>query len=262
MSKSITFAGLSLQSTNWLTKDIIYRNIPNKQITTEQLGRRDGFRVVNTYYSQKEIEVNGVVADSSESALRATIDTMKEYLNKDEQNLDIDDGGTTIRYSATLSEFSVPEEFYHITEVPFSLRFLCQPFGKTTTAVTSSASVTSTASSGAFNPLGSANPYPQLKWQATGTPTHPITKIIFTNSTTNNSITISSLVIDAKNDYVIVDTNAMTVKSSYDGAAEVSIDFDGVFPSFNTNTNSYTVSVTTTNSFALKQSIIYYPSYL
>ena len=54
----------------------------------------------------------------------------------------------------------------------------------------------------------------------------------------------------------------MTVKSSYDGAAEVSIDFDGVFPSFNTNTNSYTVSVTTTNSFALKQSIIYYPSYL
>ena len=261
MAKNITFAGQSLQNDNWRTKNIEYRNMPNKIIDLRPLSRRDGFRVVNTYYDSKEITISGVLNQSSEAALKTTLDTMKEYLNKDEQNLDIDDGSTLVRYSATMSQFNVPEEHYHITQIPYQIVFKCQPLGQSQTASTLTASFTASTYSSSFNPIGSGSPKPTLKWEITDSASSPITGITFSNSTTGESITITGLTMDAVGSYIEIDNDDMSV-TYYDAVSSSEIDFTGIFPSFETNTNSYSVTITGGGNFELLQTIEYYPLYL
>ena len=59
--KNVTYNNFDLQSDDFLTKDIIYRNSPKKTLDIEPLSRRDGFRVVNSFYSDKSITISGNV---------------------------------------------------------------------------------------------------------------------------------------------------------------------------------------------------------
>lgn len=264
MSKNISYNNWNFQDSNFVTKDIIYRNVPSKTIDLEQKVRSDGFHVINTYYNSKEITIDGVVTRDTEDNLRTSINSMKEALYVDEANLDIDDGSSTMRYVCSLKSLDIPEEFYHITHLPYRIVFLCQPFGKATTTSSQLEIITSdTSSIGTINPIGSAPPRPKLRWTCSGSPTSAITQIKFTNSSTNKSITVGSLAIDANGDYLEVDCDAMTVQVSHDGGAAVNIDFDGVFPIFLTNTNSYSTIITGGGaSWSLRQYIEYYAQYL
>lgn len=263
MAKAIVYNTYDLQTTNFRTKDIIYRNFPEKVIDIELNSRRDGFRLVNTYYNTKDIVVSGTLTKDTEAELKTTLDAMKEALHTDEANLDIDDGGTTIRYVCSVDSISVPEEHYHITQIPYQIVFRCQPFGHLTTSVTNTNSISSTPYSTTINPTGSAPPLPTLKWICDGAPTAAITQIVFSNTTTGDSITIASLALDASGDYLVIDTDAMTVKVSHDGGAATEVDFTGVFPRFKAVNNSYTVTVTGGGAtWALDQLITYYPAYL
>lgn len=262
MAKTITYNSFSFQDSDFLTQDIIYRNMPAKVIDLEPLARRDGFRIVNTYYDSKVITISGLLTKDTETNLRTSIDSMKEALSINEANLDITDGAATIRYVATVESIDMPEEHYHITSIPYRISFKCQPFGKATSATTTTNSFSTTPYSNSINPTGSANAYPKLKWTCTTAPTAAITQIDFINSSTNDSISVTSLAMDANGDYLEVDTDAMTVKVSHDSGPAAEVDFSGVFPLFYSNTNSYTVSVTCAGTFALRQDFIYYPAYL
>jgi len=263
VAKSITYNSFPLQDSNFRTKDIIYRNFPEKIIDLEPNARRDGFRLVNTYYNKKDIIISGTLTRDTEANLKTSLDSMKEALHSDEAALDIDDGGTTIRYVCSVDSISVPEEHYNITRIPYKIVFRCQPFGHATTGVTSTNSINSTPFETTINPTGSAPPLPTLKWTCDGSPTAAITQIVFNNTTTGDSITVPSLALDADGDYLIIDTDAMTVKRSYDGGAETSIDFTGVFPTFNATSNSYSVSIVGGGAtWALDQVIEYYSAYL
>ena len=262
MSTAISYNSFSLQDSDFRTKDIIYRNFPEKVIDLEPNARRDGFRVINTYYNRKDISISGTLTKDTEANLKISLDSMKEALHADEAALDIDDGGTTIRYVCSVDSISVPEEHYHITSIPYRIGFRCQPFGHLTSSTTNTNSIASTPFSTTINPTGSAPPLPILKWTCDGVPTAAVTAISFANTTTGDTITVSSLALDASGDYLKIDTDAMTVTRSYDGGAEVSIDFTGVFPRFNATSNSYTVTITCAGTFALDQEIIYYPGYL
>lgn len=140
-AKTIQFNSFDLQDSNFRTKDIIYRNVPTRVIDLEPYSRRDGFRFVNSYYESKDITVKGTLTRDTAANLKISLDSMKESLNAEEANLDIDDGGTTIRYVCTVSSFDVPEEFYHISQIPYSINFKCQPFGKQTTSTTQTKSI-------------------------------------------------------------------------------------------------------------------------
>ena len=129
---SVTYNGFSFQDTNWRTKDVIYQNLPKTVLDMEPLSRRDGFRLINTYYTDKEIHISGNVASDTEANLRTLMVAMKEALDTDQANLDIDDNGTTVRWNATVADINIPEEHFHITRLPFSITFKCQPFGKVT----------------------------------------------------------------------------------------------------------------------------------
>jgi len=264
--KSIQFNSFSLQSTNWKTKDIIYRNLPEKNVDINLKSRRDGFDVVNTYYSQKVITIEGTVISDTEANLKILVDNMKESLSTDEANLDINDGGTTLRYVCSVQNIAIPEEHYNITHLPYKISFICQPFAMLTSTTTDTNSIANTSPSpftDTINPIGSAKPKPTLKWTCSGAPSAAITQISFTNSTTGDTITVGSLALDANGDYLEIDCDAMTVKVSHDGGAATDIDYTGVFPDFSANSNNYSITITGGGAtWNLAQIITYYPSYL
>ena len=266
MAKTITYNSFDLQDSNFRTKDIIYRNLPNKVIDLELNARRDGFRLVNSYYDMKDIAISGTLTRDTEANLKTSLDSMKESLGVDEANLDIGDGAGTIRYVASVASIDIPEEHYHITSIPYKITFRCQPLGKATSTTTDTKSITNASSSpytNTFDPIGSAGPLPILKWLCVGAPTAAITQIVFSNTTTGDSITVASLAMDANGDYLEIDVNSMTVKVSHDGGAAAEVDFTGVFPRFVAGSNSYSTTITGgSTTWTLTQTIIYYPLYL
>ena len=265
-AKAISYNSFDFQDSNFRTKDIIYRNLPNKTIDLEPNARRDGFRLINTYYNSKDIVISGTLTRDTEANLKTSLDSMKEALNTDESNLDIGDGSGTIRYIASVASIDIPEEHFNITHIPYKIVFRCQPMGKTTTTTVDTKSITEASASpytGTINPTGSAGPLPTLKWLCAGIPTAAITQIVFNNTTTTDSITIASLALDADGDYLEIDIDAMTVKVSHDGGAATDIDFTGVFPKFIASSNSYSVTMTGGGAtWTLTQTITYYPLYL
>ena len=264
-AKSITFNSYSLQDSNFRTRDIVYRNMPEKVIDLEPNVRRDGFYIVNTYYSQKSITISGTLTRDTEANLKTTLDAMKEALNTNEANLDIGDGGGTMRFEATVESIDIPEEHYNITQVPYRITFRCQPFGKATSTTTDTKAIDENSDdpyTNTFNPTGSAPPSLVLKWTCDGNPTAAITAISFENVTTGETITVSGLVLDADGDYLEIDTDNMTVKYSVNGGAKTDIDFVGVFTSFVPGANSYSVTFTGGGAtWDIEQTIVYYPSY-
>lgn len=237
--------------------------MPAKTLDLEPLVRRDGFRTINTYYVDKDIEISGTVTYDTEADLLAGVTAMKKALSVTEANLDIDDGGTTVRWVATVSSISIPEQHYHITRLPYSIVFKCQPFGKKTTSTTSTNSIVNTSS--ATNSVvvaGSAVPRPVVTWTVSGTPSSAITVIAFTNNTTSDTFSVSGLSLVGDGDYLELDTENMTVVYNT-GSGEVTTDFTGVIPDFVTSTNSYTTVLTGGGATkTISQSIVYYESYL
>jgi len=264
--KNITFSGFDLQDSVFRTKNIIYRNAPNKIIDMIPKSRRDGFFIQSTYYESKEIVVSGTINRDTEANLKTSIDSMKEALHTDEANLDIDDGAGTMRFVASVQSIRVPEEFYHITNLPFEVVFIAQPFGKATSTTTDSKTITQASASpyeNTFDPTGSAPPLPVLKWVCSGVPTAAITQIIFENVDTGESITVPSLVLDADGDYLEIDCENLTVRRVYDAGSAVNIDFSGTFQSFKATSNSYKVTITGgSTTWTLNQTIVYTPLYL
>jgi len=263
-AKSITFNGQNLQDSYFLTKDIIYRNLPSKSIDIEPNSRRDGFRLINSYYNSKDIEVSGTLSRDTEANLKTSLDTMKSLLNIQSGNLDIDDGGSTIRYVGSVASIEIPEEHYNITTLPYKIVFRCQPFGKATTTTTLTRAVTASISA-TLTILGSAPTLPVFKWVCNGAPSAPITQIVLTNAISpyTSTITVPSLALDASGDYLEIDISAMTVKVSHDGGAATEIDYSGVFPYVGAGANTYTVTVTGGGgSFNLTETVVYYHSYL
>jgi len=262
-AKSIKYNNFNFQDTNWRTKDIIYRNLPTKVLDIEPLSRRDGFRLVNTYYSDKQISISGTVTSDSEANLRILVDSMKKALSENEANLEITDGADTVSWIATVGSVSIPEEFYNITTLPYKISFTCQPFGKATTITTSTASIENTSSLSATIVIaGSAYPRPVIRWTVSGSPASDITGISITNNTTGDTLTATGLALSGDGDYFEIDTEEMSAVQNT-GSGEVEIDFTGVFPRFATSTNSYAVTIVGGGATKkLNQSITYYASYL
>lgn len=261
--KNVTFHSFSLQDDNWRTKDVVYRNLPQKVLNLEPLSRRDGFRFVSSFYSDKEITISGSVTADTEAALKILVDNMKSALHSNESNLDIDDGGTTTRWVASVSRINVPEEHYHITRVPFEISFTCQPFGKLTTATTDTNSIVNTSSlSDSVVIAGSAPARPVIRWTVSGSPSAAITAISFTNSSLGDVIAVTGLSLSGDGDYLEIDTENMSVVQNT-GSGEVELDFTGVFPRFAAGTNAYSVAVTGGGATrTLNQLLTYYQSYL
>lgn len=256
MATAISYDAFNLQDTTYLTRDIKYRLLAEKTIDSQADPRRGGFSVVDTYYTQKSIEVSGWILASTDATLRTAIDNLKKALYPQEKNLDISYGGTTIRYKATVKSLDIPEEHYSITQVPFTISFMSLPWGTNTSSTVDTKSITSSPYSSTVDVGGSFGPFPIIRWTVVGTPTTQITVIKFSNSTTEDWIEVAGLTLAANGNYLEIDLENMTVKQ--DGTTK---DFTGVFPSFDPGINSYVVTITGTG-YTLSQTITYFQTYL
>ena len=265
MSQDIKYNTYSFQTTSSaaatiLTRDIRYKSIADKTIMRREDTIRDGWDFIDEHYSQKIVTISGWLISDSAANLRTFVDNVKGYLRPQERNLDIETyggSGRYIRYANTVVQsFRIEEEFWQISQVPYTCDFLCEPFGKATS--TTSVNLNS---GGAI----SASPYNE-NVSITGTYRAKPTITITVNSETDmtvlkwdNTTTGDWLQVSASfnnSDVLVIDCENETVKLN--GTYQ---DFTGVFPNFLDGTNSLTLTITAT-VFSISASFSYYPTYL
>jgi len=251
---NISYNSFDLQDSTYITRTITHRQIGERVLDTKPNLRRGSFDVVDTRFTRKIITITGWVKSDTAANLRIAIDTMKENIHGQEKNLDIDYGSGTIRYKATVQSMDVPEEAWYISQVPFTIEFLCEPWGTTpTTSSQSYLNKTTATYSSTINMTGSMGPFPTLTVDIDSET--DMTAIKFENTTSSDWIQISrsftvseSLVINCLNETVQVDG--------------INVDFTGVFPEFITNTNSFLVTITDSGAFQYDLKISYNPHFL
>ncbi len=252
---SISYNSFSLQDSNWKTRILRHKSWPEKSIDLEMRPRDDGFIIVKTYLNQKRIEVEGMLVCSTNADLRTKLDNMKKALRPKEKNLDIDYGGSTIRYTASVEEIVISDDYYHITALPYRILFLADPVGKSTTTNSENYdNVTGSSYSNSIIITGSGNSKPTIKFTVDSEV--DLTKIHFKNlnfDNVSNSISVSQSFNAA--DVLVIDCEEKTVQVN-----DADVDFEGVFPVFTPNTNSFTLTLNST-SHQIDLAIVYYPSY-
>lgn len=263
MATSITYNSYNLQyedptgQSTILTRDILHRQMGDKNIILREDSIRDSFKVVDVKYSRKTITVRGWLISNSEANLRTLRDAFMNNLKVDESNLDIGYGSGTIRYKASVQSINMPEEFWHITQIPFEIEFLAEPFGKATTTTTinlnSGGAITSSPYNENISITGTYNTKPVITITVNSETSMTIFRL--SNSTTGDWIQVAPSG-GFSTDVLEIDCENETVKLN-----DSSIDFTGVFPAFQSGTNSLTLTITAT-AFNLNASVVYYPTYL
>ncbi len=238
-----------------LTSNITYRHLSQKDIITREDTIRDSFDIVDVKYSRKIITVTGWLISDSSANLRTLRDNFMHHLRPSEGDLTIDYGSSTLVYKATVQAIDVPEEFWHITQLPFTATFLCEPFGK---AALLSPTAWTTIGTGATNRSACITGTYKAK------PTITITVVTETDMTILrwDNVTIGDWIqVEPSGgfnngDILVINCENETV--TLNGTDQ---DFTGVFPLFNPRINNITLTITSTNC-NLTASYTYYPTYL
>jgi len=244
-----------------LTRDIQYRGIATKNLIVREDTIRDGWSLVDAHYSNKIILISGWLISDTGDNLKTLVDNVKGYLRESEKNLDIETyGGSGVyrRWIATPQSFEVPEEHWHITQVPFTCEFNCQPFGTNTSTTSVDLNTGSAISSSPYNESPSITGTYKTKPTITVTVNSETTMTIFKwdNNTTGDWIQIEPSGGFTAADVLII--NCEDEEVTLNGS---SVDFTGVFPHFNPGSNSLTLTITA-GAFNLDCSFTYYPTYL
>lgn len=145
MPTNISFDGNNLQTANILTQDIKHESLPTKDARVFTLAHANASAIPFVSYPSRSIRISGVIMGSSISDLDTRLDAFKAYFLGTDKNLDMDYGGTTRRYIATVTALSIDRPGGLLYAL-FDIDFICtQPFGRDTS--------TTSISSG-FSPSG------------------------------------------------------------------------------------------------------------
>lgn len=238
-----------------LTSNITYRHLSQKDIITREDTIRDSFDIVDVRYSRKIITVTGWLISNSMANLRTLRDNFMNNLRPSEGDLTIDYGSSTLVYKATIQSIDVPEEFWHITQLPFTITFLCEPFGK---AALLSPTAWTTIGTGATDKTPSITGTYKAKSTITITVVTETDMTIFKwdNVTTGDWIQVEPSGGFNNGDVIVINCENETV--TLNGSNQ---DFTGVFPNFDPGINNITITNTAT-ACNLTVSYTYYPTYL
>ncbi len=253
MAINITFNSYNLQDSNYITKKVTHRKFPSRIILSEPKSRRDGFNVVDKYYERKVIILEGIIVAATASALRTKIDDLKKNIRGTDKEFDIDYGGETIRYKATVQSIDIPEDFFHITFVPFVIELLCHPLGTATSTTNhSDDNIIASPHNSSLTITGSESPLPVIT--LTVDAETDMTVLKFKNTTTNTEIIITRAFSAA--DIIIIDCDNLTVKVN-----GTSVDFTGLFPEFDPGSNNYTITITDSGAFNVDLDVDYFQTF-
>jgi len=238
-----------------LTSNILYRHLSQKDIITREDTIRDSFDIVDVKYSRKIITVTGWLISDSQAHLRTLRDNFMFNLKPSEGDLTIDYGSSTIVYKATVQTINVPEEHWQITQLPFNIEFLCEPFGKASSSTTLNwTNITASPTYKTPSITGTYKAKPTIT--ITVVSESNMTAIKFDDVTAGDWIQVSRS-FDA-GDSLVIDCEDETVKLN--GNSE---DFTGVFPQLlGGETNSITITISDTGGFNITVQVVYVPTYL
>lgn len=248
----ISFNSNNLESAYLIINKVNKFGTPDRDIYSETLSFQDGFEVLRDYWRSRTIKIEGMLDATSSAHLASQIDTLKQNLSGVNKNLDVDYGGATRRYKATLSGLEAPEDFYNITHLPYGAEFLCQPFGYGTSTISIAASdVTASSHTETFTVTGTYKPLPTIS-------------ITFTAESGASSVSVTT----GTGDVILIETaftandvlaiNCEAQKVTLNGTQ---IDFSGPIPAFTTGSNTVDIAVIST-SHTYDLSIDYIPRYL
>lgn len=255
-----TFEGFSLQDSNFITERVTFKGFAKRSTSFAQVNRREGKKLLGSDFSDKEINVAGVVIASTPSALQTLLDNMKRALTAEEGDLVVEDGRTFV---ATVTSLAIPDEHYNQTKAPFDITFTCSnPY-----AQGSLLTVTIPIVSGRFTVSGLVNISGTMFARPTLTYTPPsatgktlIRRIDLYHTPTAQTVTVSGFGSGTSLNYQdAVSINLDTFNATEGGAA---IDSSGAYPKFEPGTNNFTVTASGRAFPGGTLTLSYYPRYL
>jgi len=241
-----------------LTRDIRYKSIGEKTIIRKEDTIRDGWDFIDERYSHKIITISGWLISNSATNLRTLINNVKGYLKPPEKNLDIETyggSGSYIRYEKTVVQsFRIEEEFWQVTQVPFTCEFFCSPFGKETTSDTSNSwsNITSNTTK-TFSITGTYNAKPIITMTVNSETN--MSKFKLTNTSTQDWIQVET----AFNGGDVLVLNSIDETVELNSTAQ---DFSGVFLDLCPEISNNLKIEVTADAFDIDLAVEYWPTYL
>lgn len=236
-----TFDAFSLNDTNFISERITFKGFAARAVVRAKINRREGVKLLNTEFGEKEITVEGQVIAASASELQSLLDNMKKSLVTEEGSLVIEQGRTFV---ATVTQLGIPDEHYNQSKAPFMVTFVCSnPYseGALLTAVTPVPSGT-VSFSGTVNISGTYFARPTIVYtppSATGNTL--IRQLVLNHTPTGQSITVTGFNASSVGglryqDPITVNMDDFTILegTSY-------IDSSGAFPRWDPGINAYTI---------------------
>jgi hypothetical protein len=209
-----------------------------------------GTKVLNDTFEAKVNELVGAIEceDELDDQVRAFVTAMSK---KGEPLTIEDDDGTVYSYDgAYVTNTSDMIEMRTLRRkkiVKFRLLFLCpKGFARDTTQLTHSFdTITTVPYESSLNILGDTNPEPVI--EVTINTASGVEEIIFTNTTTNQQISVSDITF-ANGDMLVFNTSTKQVLLN-----SLSITFEGVFPDFVVGENNFQLTATGSTSIQVNQ---------
>ncbi len=241
---SVAFEGVSLNDGTSVVLTQPPQKGPSRVVLGGDIARDDGQYQTGTYFRETAVVLRGYLKAASKGAMATLLDALSKTLSTPEGNLDItEDDGTVKRYAATCVNFDemfADRQRYHLTLVPFVLKFVCKtPFGKAREYASDYVALAASGNQSVVNAgTYKAKPVFVLIFSAAA----GVTAVSVRNATTGEAITYTGAV--AAGD--ILEIDAERVRVLFNGSAG---DYGGVFPRLKPGVNVISVAVTGT-SFA------------
>lgn len=237
-----TFNGFSLQDGNFITERIVFKGYADRAVVRAKINRREGIKLLNTEFGEKEVTISGVVIAESSTSLQALLDNMKKSLTAEEGSLLIETGR---EWTATVVSLAIPDEHYNHSKAPFEATFLCSnPFAEgDELTVTINVPSGTTTLSGMLYVSGSYYVRPVIIYDPPGTTGNTlIRKVSIYHVPTGQTVAVSGF--GAGGSGGLGYQNTVTVNyddfTSLEGSSD--IDNTGVFSRWEPGENQFTIT--------------------
>jgi len=244
---SVKYDNTELQNATYVPRYFKHESSPERLLNSVKLARQNGEIIVDDTMSIKYIEVAGVLIGTSQSDLETKIDAFKELINRKDKNLDISWAGGTRRYVCRSITHEFNRDFYHLSYVPYSIKFFIPAgCGKDTAStsildLTGGTAITATTSTQALTFAGSTPPKPVHRITVNTRGNADVLRV--ENTDTGDYMDIDLLTVDANgivnNDYIEIDEENMTVKRN----GSTDWPYRGKFPSVVVGVNNLKLTI-------------------
>jgi phage-related protein len=249
----VQFNGLDINNAVEITERASHDNAPSRIVATYKIARRDGEKLVSSFFAKKEIDVSGFIQSTTRAGLETLIDSFKAQLQA-VGYLDIEYSTGIRRYYAVFSELIIQRDSDHLDWCPFSIKFVV-PSGKgqdVAKITTTENGITTNTHPAYFINVGSAEANPKF----TITVNSATAINIFQITAGGKAITINKTINNGDVIVVDFDTYDVTINGS-------PADYTGTWPKFPTGSVWYSIALDGTGSSRNYNLVIdYYPQYL